>query len=82
MDKIREQITSLRTVQKCVYLAAEAEPAKDISQRCGSAAGTMEAMLKVVEAAEKISIANSWEVHHKAIAELRDTIANLKGEGE
>lgn len=54
MNKVQEQIDSLRVVQKCIYLAAESEPAKDISDRCRKAADTMEALLKVVETAKTV----------------------------
>ncbi|KKK72611.1 hypothetical protein LCGC14_2902140 [marine sediment metagenome] len=77
MDKIREQIKQLQMIQMLdsgVFALTQ--------DNCKELVGSMEAMLKVVEVAEKISIANSWDVHHKIIAELRDTITNLKGEGE
>jgi hypothetical protein len=51
---IQSQIASLRTVQKCVYLAAEASPAEDISNRVGQAADTMQLMLAVCEAANRL----------------------------
>jgi len=55
MNKVQEQIESLRTVQKCVYLAAEAEPAKDISDRCKKAADTLEYMQARIELLEKVA---------------------------
>jgi len=81
MDKIRKLISGLRTYDE----ACEPEDGWYIAyDDLQKSADTMEAMLKVVEAAEIFSddmSCTDTECKHK-VCVLNKALANLKGEGE
>ena len=81
MDKIRKFISDLRTYDEGCEPADGWYVAYDDLQK---SANTMEAMLKVVEAAENVLKNKAYYnvFNTKPVENLQQALANLKGEGE
>ena len=83
-DEVRKEIKSLREIQKCIYIAVEAEVADDISNRCRKASDTMESLLTRNEALEKVLEAagpmNIGFIHVSEMKALTDAIADCNTE--
>ena len=76
MDKIREQIDDLNSVN-VIHGPLRSWPIA----RCEEFANTMEAMNKVVEAAEAMLAVKYKMMGSQQHLELEQALANLKGEG-